>query len=294
MGDVVRVGLVQMRCGGAPEANLGRALAGISAAAARGAQLVCLPELFRTPYFCQTQDPRHYALAESVPGSTTEAIGARAAELGITAVAPLFEHRAPGVYHNSAVVLGRDGAITGLYRKMHIPDEPHYCEKYYFTPGDLGFPALDCGAARLGCLICWDQWFPEAARMVALAGVQILFCPTSIGWENTAGEGAGEGAADAQEAEAWEIAQRAHAIANGIFVVAVNRVGEDRDLTFWGRSFVSDPFGRILARASETAEETLVVDCDLDRIGEVRRTWPFLRDRRVDAYGDLQLRWRDA
>ena len=292
MGEVLRVGLVQMHCGEDPEDNLGRALDGLAAAAARGAQLVGLPELFRTAYFCQTQDPRHFAHAESVPGPTSEAIGARAAELGVIAVAPLFERRAPGIYHNSAVVLGRDGAIAGLYRKMHIPDEPRYCEKYYFTPGDLGFPALDCGPARVGCLICWDQWFPEAARAAALAGVQILFCPTSIGWERR--EGGAPGAAVAREIEAWEVAQRAHAIANGIFVVAINRVGEDGDLIFWGRSFAADPFGQMLGSASQSAEEVLVVDCDLDRIREVRCSWPFLRDRRIDAYGDLQLRWRDG
>jgi N-carbamoylputrescine amidase len=287
-GAVLRVGLVQQRCSERPEENLARALAGIDDAAARGARLVCLQELFRTRYFCQAEDAARFALAEPVPGPTVEAVAKRAAARGVAVVASVFERRAAGLYHNTAVVIDADGSLAGVYRKMHIPDDPLYYEKFYFTPGDLGFRAFETRAGRVGTLVCWDQWFPEAARLTALAGAQLLVYPTAIGWETGA-----RPEWEAAEHDAWETAQRAHAIANGIFVVAVNRVGREERLTFWGQSFVADPFGRVVARASASEEETLVVDCNLDLIEEARRGWPFLRDRRIDAYGDLAKRFRD-
>ena len=287
-GDVLRVGLVQLRCSESPDENLKRALAGIEDAATRGARLVCLPELFRTRYFCQAEDSSRFALAEPVPGPSVEAVAKVAAARGVAVVASVFERRAEGLYHNTAVVIDADGALAGVYRKMHIPDDPLYYEKFYFTPGDLGFLAFETRAARVGTLVCWDQWFPEAARLTALAGAQLLVYPTAIGWETGA-----RPEWEAAEHDAWETAQRAHAIANGVFVIAVNRVGPEERLTFWGQSFVADPFGRVVARASAAEPETLVVDCDLSLIEEVRRGWPFLRDRRIDAYGDLARRFRD-
>ncbi len=284
---ILRVGLVQMRCSADADENLAKALAGIEDAAARGARLVVLQELFRTPYFCQAEEQTRFDLAESIPGPTTEAVAKVAAARGVSVVASVFERRAPGLYHNTAVVLDADGATAGVYRKMHIPDDPLYFEKFYFTPGDLGFRAIDTRAGRIGTLVCWDQWFPEAARLTALAGAQVLTYPTAIGWETGV-----RPEWEAAEHDAWETAQRAHAIANGVFVVAVNRVGVEERLTFWGQSFVADPFGRVIARASADCEETLVVDCDLSQIEEVRRGWPFLRDRRIDAYGDLLQRFR--
>jgi N-carbamoylputrescine amidase len=285
----LRVGLVQMRCvANDPAANLARAIAGIEDAAARGAELVCLQELFRTPYFCQAEEQVRFDLAEPVPGPTTEALAKVAAARGVVIVASVFEKRAEGLYHNTAVVLDADGQQAGMYRKMHIPDDPLYYEKFYFTPGDLGFVSVPTRAARVGTLVCWDQWYPEAARLTALAGAQVLVYPTAIGWETGV-----RPEWEAAEHDAWETAQRAHAIANGVFVVAVNRVGAEEKLTFWGQSFVADPFGRVIARASSSEEETLVVDCDLSLIEECRRGWPFLRDRRIDAYGDLTKRFRD-
>jgi N-carbamoylputrescine amidase len=287
---VLKVGLVQMRCvPDDPAANVARAIAGIEDAAARGAELVVTQELFRTPYFCQAEEQTRFDLAESVPGPTTEALAKVAAARGVTVVGSLFERRAEGLYHNTSVVLDADGSLAGVYRKMHIPDDPLYYEKFYFTPGDLGFRAFDTRACRVGTLVCWDQWFPEAARLTAMAGAQVLVYPTAIGWETGV-----RPAWEAAEHDAWETAQRAHAIANGVFVVAVNRVGSEERLTFWGQSFVADPFGRVIARASSSAEETLVVDLDLSLIEEVRRGWPFLRDRRIDAYGDLLKRYRDS
>jgi len=285
----LRVGLVQMRCApDDPAANLAKAIAGIEDAAVRGAELVCLQELFRTPYFCQSEVHGRFDLAEPVPGPTTEALAKVAAARGVVVVASVFERRAEGLYHNTAVVLDADGRQAGVYRKMHIPDDPLYYEKFYFAPGDLGFQSIPTRAARVGTLVCWDQWFPEAARLTALAGAQLLVYPTAIGWET----GVRPEWEDAEH-DAWETAQRAHAIANGVFVVAANRVGAEERLTFWGQSFVADPFGRVIARASSTEEETLVVDCDLALIEECRRGWPFLRDRRIDAYGDLLKRFRD-
>jgi N-carbamoylputrescine amidase len=286
--DITTVGLIQMRCGTDTAANLDTAVARIAEAAGRGAGLVCLQELFRSPYFCQSEDTATFDLAEPIPGPSTAALGAAAKQHGVVVVASLFEKRAEGVFHNTAVLIDADGSIAGLYRKMHIPDDPLYYEKYYFTPGDLGFRSFDTQAGRVGALVCWDQWFPEAARLTALHGAEILFYPTAIGWHPA--ERAAHGAA---QFDAWQTIQRSHAIANGVFVVAVNRVGREANLEFWGGSFVCDPFGRILARASHDQEEVLVVPCDRRLIGETRRNWPFLRDRRIDAYDGLLKRYLD-
>jgi N-carbamoylputrescine amidase len=286
--STVRIALVQMRCVESPDENLARALSGVAEAADRGARVVCLPELFRSHYPCQSEDPARFELAEPIPGPTSEALAKLAAERELVLLASLFERRAPGVYHNTTITLDADGREIGRYRKMHIPDDPLYYEKFYFTPGDLGFAAVPTRHARLGALVCWDQWFPEAARLTALAGAEILFYPTAIGWQFDEGPDV-EGA----QHDAWETVQRGHAIANGVFVGAVNRVGREGDIRFWGQSFVADPFGRVLARASDREPETLVVDCDLGDVERVRRHWPFLRDRRIDAYGDLTKRLRD-
>jgi N-carbamoylputrescine amidase len=285
----VPVGLVQMRCGEDPQKNLERAIEGIEEAARRGARIVCLQELFRSPYPCQSEDADRFDLAEPIPGPTTDALCKLAGARGVALVASLFERRAEGLYHNTAVAIDADGRLLGRYRKMHIPDDPLYYEKFYFTPGDLGFKSFAMRDARAGILVCWDQWFPEAARATALAGAQILFYPTAIGWQFDEDE-----SVDAAQHDAWETVQRAHAIANGVFVVAVNRVGREGGIRFWGQSFVCDPFGRVLARASSGEEEILVVECDLGLVERVRRSWPFLRDRRIDAYSDLSLRFRDG
>lgn len=285
------LGLVQSRCTLDPEENLGRAIAGVRNAKAKGAQIVCLPELFRSQYFCQTEDHRHFDLAEPVPGPSTTALASVAAELGVVIIASLFERRAEGLYHNTAAIIDADGRYLGKYRKMHIPDDPQYYEKFYFTPGDLGFRAWDTKFGRIGVLVCWDQWYPEAARLTALAGAQVLFYPTAIGW--LPAEKAEHGA---QQQAAWETIQRSHAIANGVYVCAVNRVGHEGDasggLEFWGGSFVSDPGGRILAKAG-AGEEVLVVPCDLAKVDASRTHWPFLRDRRIDAYADITKRYLD-
>jgi N-carbamoylputrescine amidase len=278
-----------MRCEEDPARNLARAIEGIEEAARRGARIVCLQELFRSRYPCQSEDAARFDLAEPIPGPTTDALGKLAGARGVAILASLFERRAEGLYHNTAVAIDADGRLLGRYRKMHIPDDPLYYEKFYFTPGDLGFKSFSLRDARAGVLVCWDQWFPEAARLTALAGAQILFYPTAIGWQfDEAAE------IDAAQHEAWETAQRAHAIANGVFVAVVNRVGREDAIRFWGQSFVCDPFGRVLARASASDEEVLVVDCDLGLIERVRRNWPFLRDRRIDAYPDLVRRFRDG
>lgn len=282
------VGLVQMSCTEKPDHNLKKAIARIGDAARRGATVVCLQELFRSQYFCQKEDTALFALAEPIPGPTTEALARVARQKKVVLVASLFERRAAGLYHNTAVVFDRDGSIAGTYRKMHIPDDPLYYEKFYFTPGDTGFRAHETAAGRCGVLVCWDQWFPEGARLTALAGAQVLFYPTAIGWL----PGEAEEMNRAQH-EAWETIQRAHAIANGVYVVVVNRVGREGQLTFWGQSFVADPFGRIVAKAPSDAEATLVVELDLARIEETRQNWPFLRDRRIDAYGGLSARLLD-
>jgi len=286
--QVTRVGLVQMRCSADPAENLATAAARVEEAAERGAQVVCLQELFRSPYFCQREDAATFDLAEPIPGPSTDALGRVAAARGVVVIAPLFERRAEGVFHNSAAVIDADGSIAGVYRKMHIPDDPLYYEKYYFSPGDAGFRSFATRAGQVGALVCWDQWFPEAARLTALRGAEILFYPTAIGWHPS--EKAQHGAA---QHGAWETIQRSHAIANGVFVAAVNRVGVEGGLEFWGASFVCDPFGRVLARASHDREEVMVVDCDRALIGETRRNWPFLRDRRIDAYDGLLKRYLD-
>jgi len=287
-----RAGLVQMSCSADPNENFEKAQWKIREAAARGAQIVCTQELFRSQYFCRTEDHAQFALAEPIPGPSTESLGRLARELGIVIVASLFERRAAGVYHNTAAVIGTSGEIAGLYRKMHIPDDPLYYEKFYFTPGDLGFVNFDTKFGRLGVLVCWDQWYPEGARVSALAGADILFYPTAIGWHPS--EKAKHGA---RQLDAWKTIQRAHAIANGIYVAAVNRVGyegtAESGIEFWGSSFVADPFGQIIAEASQTEEETLIVECDPHRTEVVRQHWPFLRDRRIDAYAPILNRWID-
>ena len=290
--ETFTVGLVQMHCDPEPESNLARAVRGIRRAADSGAQIVCLQELFRSPYFCQRQDPALFDLAEPIPGPSSEELARVARETETVVVASLFEKRAAGVYHNTAAVLDADGSLCGLYRKMHIPDDPLYFEKYYFTPGDLGFKVFDTYHGRIGVLVCWDQWYPEAARLTALQGAEILLYPTAIGWHPS--EKAEHGRA---QHEAWELMQRSHAIANGVFVAAVNRVGHEgpqaAGLEFWGASFVCDPFGVVLGRTSHEEEAVLVVSCERRRMEEVRRNWPFLRDRRIDAYGNLTRRLLD-
>jgi N-carbamoylputrescine amidase len=285
--DTLTIGLVQMTCAEQPRVNLEKALARIEEAAARGAQVICLQELFASLYFCQTEDAAKFELAESIPGPSTEALGRLAAARKIVIVASLFERRAAGVYHNTAVVIDASGALCGRYRKMHIPDDPRYYEKFYFTPGDLGFLAHPTAYGSLGVLVCWDQWFPEAARLTAMSGAPVIFYPTAIGWDLSEVP-----EVRARQLAAWETVQRGHAIANGVFVAAVNRVGVEDGLEFWGNSFVCDPFGEVMARASQAAEETMVVQCDLRLVEQTRRNWPFLRDRRIDAYTDLTRRLR--
>jgi len=285
-----RVGLVQMSCAVDPNENFAKAEWKIREAAGKGAQIVCLQELFRSQYFCREENHDLFALAEPIPGPSTIELGRLARELGIVIVASLFERRAPGLYHNTAAVIGADGEIAGIYRKMHIPDDPLYFEKFYFAPGDLGFLNFATPFGQVGVLVCWDQWYPEAARLSALAGANILFYPTAIGWHPKEKAQYGEAQLDA-----WRTIQRAHAIANGLYVAAVNRVGyegsAESGLEFWGSSFVADPFGQVIAEASRSAEEILVVECDPARIEEVRQNWPFLRDRRIDAYAPILNRW---
>ncbi|MCA1812813.1 MAG: carbon-nitrogen hydrolase [Halobacteriales archaeon] len=285
--DRVTVGLVQMRMEAQLDANLRKAIQLTEQAARRGAQVVCLPELFRTPYFCVTEDHANFDLAEGIPGPTTEAMSKVAAQHDLTILAPVFERRARGLFHNSLAVLAPDGSIRAKYRKMHIPDDPNFYEKFYFAPGDLGFQAFDTPQGKLGALICWDQWYPEGARLTALQGAQVLFYPTAIGFSEA------DRALAAKQRDAWMTIQRSHAIANGVFVAVVNRVGTESGLHFWGSSFVCDPFGEVLAQAGQEKEEVLVVECDLRRIDATRQGWPFLRDRRVDAYQGLLQRWLD-
>ncbi len=279
--EIIKIGLVQMACGEDAEANMKTAEQGIRQAVGQGAQIICLQELFRTPYFCQTEDRSHFNRAEEIPGPSTQAMSQLASELGVVLIVPLFEKRSTGIYHNTAVVLNADGSIAGRYRKMHIPDDPGFYEKFYFTPGDTGFQTISTRFGKIGVLICWDQWFPEAARLTALSGAQILFYPTAIGYQDF-----DESVADKQ-AQAWQTIQKAHSIANGVFTVVVNRVGQEDQVNFWGKSFVSDPFGEVLVEASSREPEVLVADCDLGLIEETRQDWPFLRDRRVDAYQNL-------
>jgi N-carbamoylputrescine amidase len=285
MARCTRLGLIQGRDYGSREANLQHTIAAIHAASAAGAQVVVTQELFLTPYFCNVQDPVNFDLAEPVPGPSTEVLSKVAAEAGVVLVASLFERAAAGVYFNTAVVLDADGTLLGCYRKMHIPQDPGFEEKFYFTPGDLGFRVWQTRFGTLGVLICWDQWFPEAARMATLAGAEILIYPTAIGWLATE-----KGDLGVAQHCAWETVQRGHAVANGCYVAAVNRVGIEGDTEFWGQSFVADPYGQILQRAPVDATVELVVDCDLDALESVRRIWPFLRDRRIDAYSGLSQR----
>ena len=293
------VGLVQMRMGADPEANFASAVERIEEAARLGANVVCLPELFRTQYFCQREDVRLFDLAEAIPGPSTERLAEVARKARVAIIASLFERRAPGLYHNTAVTLNADGALAGVYRKMHIPDDPLYYEKYYFTPGDLGFQATDTAFGRVGTLVCWDQWYPEAARLTALQGAEVLFYPTAIGWHPAEKDEFG-----AAQYEAWQTIQRSHAIANGVYVAGVNRVGLEhgdvagnraagQGIEFWGGSFLADPFGRVIAKASHDAEEILLGEIDLGLIEETRRHWPFLRDRRIDAYAPITKRFLD-
>ena len=287
-----KVGCVQMSCSVDPNENLAKAEWKIREAAGRGAQVICLQELFRSQYFCRSEDHALFALAEPIPGPSTQTLGKLARELGVVIVASLFERRAAGVYHNTAAILDTHGEIAGIYRKMHIPDDPLYYEKFYFAPGDTGFVNFDTRFGRLGVLVCWDQWYPEGARLSSLGGADILFYPTAIGWHPS--EKAEFGKA---QLDAWQTIQRSHSIANGIYVAAVNRVGyegtPESGIEFWGSSFVSDPFGRVIAQASQDKEETLIVECDPKIMEETRQHWPFLRDRRIDAYAPILNRWLD-
>ena len=291
-----RVALVQMAMSRDPDQNLRAAVARVGEAAAAGARLVCPPELFRSRYFAQREDAALFDLAEPVPGPSTEALGRAAKDEGVVVIAPVFERRAPGLYHNTAVVLDADGRVAGLYRKMHIPDDPAYYEKFYFAPGDLGFRVFDTRVGRIGTLVCWDQWYPEGARLTALQGAHILLYPTAIGWHPA--EKATDGAA---QLDAWRTIQRSHAIANGLYVAAVNRVGHERldgasagdGIEFWGGSFLADPFGAVVAEGPADREAVVIGEVSLARIEEVRRGWPFLRDRRIDAYGGMGQRFLD-
>ncbi len=281
-----------MSCSLDPRENLAKAEARIREAAARGAQIVCLQELFRSQYFCREENADLFELAEAIPGPSSEALSKLARELKVAIIGSLFERRAAGIYHNTAVILDADGSLLGKYRKMHIPDDPLYYEKFYFTPGDLGFPNFDTRFGRIGVLVCWDQWYPEGARVASLGGASIIFYPTAIGWQPSEKQEFG-----AAQLDAWRTIQRSHAIANGVFVAAVNRVGfegsRESSLEFWGHSFVCDPFGRVLAEGSADKEEILIVECDPARVEETRRNWPFLRDRRIDAYSPILERWHE-
>ena len=286
MNARVTLAVVQMSCVPQKGPNVAKAVSRIGEAAAAGANVVCLQELFAGQYPCQSEDHRRFDEAEPLPGPTSDAIAAAARENQVVVIGSFFERRAPGVYHNTAVIFDADGSTVGFYRKMHIPDDPLFYEKFYFTPGDLGFRSFDTRYGRVGTCVCWDQWFPEAARLTAISGAQVLFYPTAIGWQ--AHEKAAFGAS---QHNAWETMMRSHAIANGVFVAAANRTGPEGGIEFWGGSFICDPNGNVLARASHDKEETLLVECDMDQVEAVRTHWPFLRDRRIDAYGDLTKRW---
>lgn len=292
--DKFTIGLVQMSMSSDIAENLKRAIEFVREAAGKGAKIVCLPEMFRSQYFCQREDVDLFDLAEPIPGPSTDALGTVSRELGITVIAPLFERRGERIHHNSLAVLDEAGEINGIYRKMHIPDDPAYYEKFYFTPGDLGFKTFDTTHAKIGTLICWDQWFPEGARLTALRGAEVLFYPTAIGWHPYEKEEVG-----ASQQDAWQTIQRSHAIANGVFVASANRVGHEvfndgtDGIQFWGHSFICDPFGVVIAQASDDKEEVLVAELDRGRMEDVRRNWQFLRDRRIENYGDLQKRFID-
>lgn len=288
--DPFTIALIQMRCTNDGTANLKKAQAMLEEAASKGAQVACLPELFMSEYFCQKEDPALFDLAEPIPGDTTKALADTAKKTGMVIIGSLFEKRAPGLYHNTAVIIEKDGSLAGLYRKMHIPHDPLFYEKYYFTPGDLGFKSFDTSVANIGTLICWDQWYPEGARLTAMQGANVLFYPTAIGWQPFEKAEFGEA-----QLSAWETAQRAHAIANGVYVAAVNRIGHEGDpkggIEFWGHSFICDPFGRMLAVGSHDREEVLTATCDPKWMEQTRRWWPFFRDRRIDAYGNITQRY---
>ncbi|MCA9041998.1 MAG: carbon-nitrogen hydrolase [Planctomycetaceae bacterium] len=288
-----RIGLVQMRCTSNPEENLQKAIEGVREAADQGAQIVCLPELFRSLYFCQTEDHRMFDLAEEIPGPSTKAISQVAKELNVVVIASLFERRTAGLYHNTTAVIDADGSLAGIYRKMHIPDDPLFYEKFYFTPGDLGFKTIPCKYGKLGVLICWDQWYPEAARLTALSGAEILFYPTAIGWHPSEKVEFGQA-----QHESWELIQRSHAVANGCFVFSVNRTGHEGEtgggIEFWGQSFACGPDGQILYRAPITETEVKVISINLQQMDVTRTHWPFLRDRRIDAYGGITKRFLDG
>ena len=292
IGRIVKVGLIQAACSPDPAANLEKTLAAVEQAARGGAQIICTQELFRSQYFCQSEDYKYFELAEPIPGPTTQAFQELAKARQVVLIASLFEKRAAGLYHNTAVVIDADGSLLGIYRKMHIPDDPLYYEKFYFTPGDLGFRAWQTRYGKIGVLICWDQWYPEAARLTALQGAEILFYPTAIGWHPREKADLGE-----RQHSAWETIQRSHAIANGCYVAAPNRVGHEKlagdGIEFWGQSFVAGTSGEILAKASATENETLVVPLDLAKVDDTRTHWPFLRDRRIDAYEGLTKRLID-
>lgn len=293
----VKIGLVQMSCTDNVDENMGKAIAGIREAASGGANIVCLQELFGSLYFCDTEDPKNFELAEAIPGPATETLGSLAKELGVVIIASLFEKRAHGLYHNTTAVLDADGAYLGKYRKMHIPDDPGYYEKYYFTPGDAGGDTPGSSGYRvfrtrygtIGVLICWDQWYPEAARITSLMGADILFYPTAIGWDLAETDPL----INEEQHEAWQTIQRSHAVANGVYVVAVNRVGEENGQLFWGGSFVANPHGRLLYKAPHREEVVHVQEVDLSEIGYYRKTWPYLRDRRIDSYGPILRRFID-
>ncbi len=292
MAEKFTIGLIQMSCSPDPRENFAKVEARIREAAKRGAQIICTQELFRSQYFCREENADLFELAEPIPGPSSEALAKLSRELNVAIVGSLFERRAAGIYHNTAVITDAGGATLGKYRKMHIPDDPLYYEKFYFTPGDLGFPNFDTKFGRIGVLVCWDQWYPEGARLSSLGGANILFYPTAIGWHPAEKKEFG-----AAQLDAWRTIQRAHAIANGVFVAAVNRVGyegtPESGLEFWGHSFVCDPFGQVLAEASSDKEEILIVECDPKRVEETRRNWPFLRDRRIDAYSPILERWHE-
>jgi len=287
--QIVQIGLVQSVSSDNPDCNLALAEEQIRHAAQQGAQIVCLQELFRTLYFCDTEDHRHFRLAELVPGPTTTHMQALAAELNVVIIASLFEKRAPGLYHNTAAVIDADGAYLGKYRKSHIPDDPGFYEKFYFAPGDTGYRMFETRYARIGILICWDQWYPEAARITAMMGADVLFYPTAIGWDTTETSEV----INHEQYEAWQTIQRSHAIANGIHVVTVNRTGTEAGTRFWGGSFVTNPFGTVLYQASHDKPETHIVEVDLNLNGKYREVWPFLRDRRIDTYQPVLNRWID-
>jgi N-carbamoylputrescine amidase len=292
MARNVKVALIQRAVSLEPDVNLQETAADLESAAKQGAQILCTQELYRSQYFCQSENHDNFALAETIPGPSTETFAAIARKHSVVIIASLFERRAPGLYHNTAAVIDADGSLLGVYRKMHIPDDPLFYEKFYFTPGDLGFKAFQTKYAKVGVLICWDQWYPEGARLTALSGAEILFFPTAIGWHPQ--EKAEYGVA---QHSSWETIQRSHAIANGVFVAAPNRIGHEGDpaggIEFWGQSFLCDPSGTILKKAASDKAEILLADCDLDRLDVQRTHWPFLRDRRIDAYGDITARYRD-